>query len=1213
MLKLILFNLYPRIILFFLFICLNLSASKWVYQADLLNASNKNNIEIKELLGNVIIKKDSITLKTNKAILYSKNDELELFNDIIMTTNQDTLICDTLYYFPKKDDYIIASGNIQMSNSSGSLLSDSLYFWSLRDSMIATGNVVFKSQNGQLSSGFLDYNSNTGIIFAKDNVFLNGTNSSITSDSLFFWSNLDSVFAIGNANLKNDDGDLSARNISFSGTNDEVYAYGEAYLSNQNSNISANSIYYIKDTGYNGYSFTADGNVVAKDNQNILKGGIITYNDSTQQMSLVDNASIKNTNQELTGESIYIQFQDSTLSHISIDKNPTAINLVTAKLYNESPYTEYFDRMFGKKMFITYQENKINKLTITGMANSIYHIIKNDLLEGQNEVSGDTISLSFFNEELSSIRVVGGGIGHFIPELINSSLDTTINYSGERIHYDIQRSENYFYKDASITYQDTKLDADYIKVNWDTNKLTSHIIDNKRPRVKTDSKSEPMEGDTLFYDLVTERGKIKKGQTNLNDAFYQGKEIISDKNSNIYSFDGIYTSCDLDHPHYYFLSSKMKIIPDKHIIAKPIILHIGDLPIIGLPFAILPNKGGNRKSGWIMPSFGYSEKNGTYFHNLGYYHVINDYSDIKLLSNFYDRKGFKFNLNFRYHHRYNYTGSISSILVRDLNSNIDDIDYIFSNQVIQSWNLKWVHNQTIDPSQRFNFNINYVSRNDFYQQDQVGYDIDTRLNQTLFSSLNYSKNWYDSNNSLSINMSDSYNLLLESSELSDNVPSFYRTYTIPSIRFSHGSRLLFGDGPSWYNSIYYSINSDFKIIQKEGNILTSDIKRDTTSYQNGINHKMAISSSQKILKYINVTPSINLLESWIYGYKEPKRNEEGEFINNEYEYYNAFKRRLTGEMSLSMNTKLYGILSLNLFKLQAIRHIISPNIKYSYRPDFSNSEFLGFNIDYVTMDANGNLYDYFSDKLVSSTPIDKRESYTFSISNDFYGKFIKDTDFVKVPLLNWKTYLSYNPTYDEFHWSYLTSSFQTSISNYLNLDLKLKYDLYKENQGVRINELAANPRLVNLNSSIRFNLKGKRIIGFNTQTEGDNASNIYTPIIGNDNIWEGNFQFYGDLSRTNSSTDNFKKDFWVNTNFAFNITSKWSISYSARFDLIENELIRHDVNIYRPLHCWLFSFRWFPGVGDNNYGSGFQLLIKVKSPDLQDIRIKHTEGNMFGI
>ena len=107
----------------------------------------------------------------------------------------------------------------------------------------------------------------------------------------------------------------------------------------------------------------------------------------------------------------------------------------------------------------------------------------------------------------------------------------------------------------------------------------------------------------------------------------------------------------------------MKLIPDKHIIVRPIVLHIRDLPILGFPFAILPNKGGERQSGWIMPSFGYSGTNGTYFHNLGYYHVINDYSDIKMLTNFYDRKGFKFNTNYRYKKRYKYTGNISSIFI----------------------------------------------------------------------------------------------------------------------------------------------------------------------------------------------------------------------------------------------------------------------------------------------------------------------------------------------------------------------------------------------------------------------------------------------------------------------------------------------------------------------------------------------------------------------
>ena len=63
---------------------------------------------------------------------------------------------------------------------------------------------------------------------------------------------------------------------------------------------------------------------------------------------------------------------------------------------------------------------------------------------------------------------------------------------------------------------------------------------------------------------------------------------------------------------------------------------------------------------------------------------------------------------------------------------------------------------------------------------------------------------------------------------------------------------------------------------------------------------------------------------------------------------------------------------------------------------------------------------------------------------------------------------------------------------------------------------------------------------------------------------------------------------------------------------MNNQIIRHSLILHRPLHCWLFSFQWYPGVGENNFGNGFQLLIKVKNPDLQDIRLKHTQGNMFG-
>ena len=67
------------------------------------------------------------------------------------------------------------------------------------------------------------------------------------------------------------------------------------------------------------------------------------------------------------------------------------------------------------------------------------------------------------------------------------------------------------------------------------------------------------------------------------------------------------------------------------------------------------------------------------------------------------------------------------------------------------------------------------------------------------------------------------------------------------------------------------------------------------------------------------------------------------------------------------------------------------------------------------------------------------------------------------------------------------------------------------------------------------------------------------------------------------------------------------------FDLIDNDILSHSFYIYRQLHCWIFSFKWYPGVSANDYaGSGFQLLIRVKNPDLQDIRIRQTSGNMFG-
>ena len=71
------------------------------------------------------------------------------------------------------------------------------------------------------------------------------------------------------------------------------------------------------------------------------------------------------------------------------------------------------------------------------------------------------------------------------------------------------------------------------------------------------------------------------------------------------------------------------------------------------------------------------------------------------------------------------------------------------------------------------------------------------------------------------------------------------------------------------------------------------------------------------------------------------------------------------------------------------------------------------------------------------------------------------------------------------------------------------------------------------------------------------------------------------------------------------LSKNWELSYGLDFNIKEKEIIRNQISIKRPIHCWEFSFNYWPG---NSYSSGFSLRINVKNPDLQDIKITSQDG-----
>ena len=120
------------------------------------------------------------------------------------------------------------------------------------------------------------------------------------------------------------------------------------------------------------------------------------------------------------------------------------------------------------------------------------------------------------------------------------------------------------------------------------------------PVIKEEGR-DPMTGDEMTYNLKTKRGKIKKGKTKADDGHYTGSQIRNQSENVYFIENSTYTTCDLDTAHFHFESKQMKIIQNDLVIAKPIVLYLGQIPILGIPLGIFPHKGGQRHSGWIMP------------------------------------------------------------------------------------------------------------------------------------------------------------------------------------------------------------------------------------------------------------------------------------------------------------------------------------------------------------------------------------------------------------------------------------------------------------------------------------------------------------------------------------------------------------------------------------------------------------------------------------
>ena len=789
-----------------------------------------------------------------------------------------------------------------------------------------------------------------------------------------------------------------------------------------------------------------------------------------------------------------------------------------------------------------------------------------------------------------------------------NDIDNPVFYNAlDSSFFDLVEQKAYLYGEAKVVYGDITLTAEYIMMDFGQNEVYAHGVTDTAGVVQGKpiftQGEETFDADTIRYNFRSKKGLIKEVTTDMDGSYLHGGKTKKHPNDQVHLTDGKFTTCDLEHPHFYFKISKAIVIPDDKIVSGPAFLVIEDIPTpLGLPFGFFPNKKGST-SGVIMPEFGEEVNRGFFLRNGGYYWAINDYVDFRLTGDIYTKGSWAVRSRVNYKLRYKMNGYL------DASYNVNKIGYegldnYSSNNL---YRIVWRHTQDpkARPNSTFSADVNISSS--AYDRYNA-YSTTNFMQNNKQSSISYSKVWPNSPFSLTAALRQTQN----SRDSSVNL-------TLPDVSFNMSRIYPFKrknpvGGAKWYEKIgiSYSALLTNQLNTKEDSILTSV----WTDFNNGIKHTIPVNTSIKILKYFSLSPSFTYTERWYTKTLNKYWDTTENIAINDYQ--SGFSRAWDYNAGASLNTKLYGLAQFRKGPLQAIRHVLTPSVSFQYRPDFGTPNY-GYYDEYNRIQYNTNtgqydtvsyIYSIYEGAPYGSPTRGGAGSVSFNIANNLETKVRNRADTVtgdkKIKILeslNFST--NYNIMADSLNWSPVNMSGRTRIGK-LELSFNSIFDpyaiakdpyndIYKRINKSEFSETGNLFRITSASLSTSFSLNPR---SSKNKDENQTAMLYGYPDAYVDFDVPWNIRVSYNL-RYDKPYDEKIITQTLQFSGELNLTAKWKIRMSSGWDFANNKITYTVIDVYRDLHCWEASLRLIPFGIHKSYT--FQ--INVKSAILQDLKL----------
>ena len=614
-----------------------------------------------------------------------------------------------------------------------------------------------------------------------------------------------------------------------------------------------------------------------------------------------------------------------------------------------------------------------------------------------------------------------------------NGIDAPVNFSAnDSMVYDARNKTAFLYGTSSVKYENMDLKSERITLNMDSSLVHATGVRDTATKGLTGTPvftlgSDNYESDTMAFNFKTKKGLIDNVKTQQEEGYLSSELSKRNADGEIFLKHGRYTTCDKEHPDFYIALSRAKVRPSKDVVFGPAYLVVADVPLpLAIPYGFFPFSK-KYSSGFIMPTYGDESTRGFYLRDGGYYFAINDKWDLKLLGEIYTKGSWGLSAATNYRKRYRYSGSFYGSYQDTKTGDKGMPD--FSRQ--QSFKIQWSHRQDpkANPYSSLAASVNFATSS--YERNNLNslYNPQTLSQTTRTSSVSWGTNF--SSIGLSLSATANLNQNMSDSSIALTLPDL----NISLSRFYPFKRRHAVGAERWYEKIAVSYTGQISnsINTKEDRLFHSNLIKD---WRNGMQHRIPISGSFTLFNYINVNPSFNFTDRMYTNKVTRSWNTatQKEVADTTYGFHNIYN----WDFSISASTKLYGMFIPNrkLFgdKIQAIRHVITPSVSFSYAPDFGASRY-GYYSSYQRTNPDGSvdLVDYspYSNGLYGVPGHGKMGSVSFSFDNNVEMKIKSDKDSTGIRKLsiidNLGFRMSYNMAAKEKPWSDLS------------VDLRLKW------------------------------------------------------------------------------------------------------------------------------------------------------------------------------